>query len=373
MMINRLADLMRQNSSVDTMVQPVRPASPIASRDFDAGAVVRAMVTAALPGGLFDVQIHDRAFVLRLPYKAEPGDELQLIVTSREPKLTFALARRDDVNAHPTRLSETAHFVTTLLRSNDKLPLAEAALARAPLLSGAGASTANIAVSLRQALTHSGIFYEAHQAEWVAGTRPLADLLQEPQARLSPLPENSERRPNEVATARFNPAAPLEALAERRPNEALAGRPNPAVPVEALVEFRPDEILSPRLIEPVHREALAIVKQQLDTLDTRHLAWNGVVWPGQTMDWEVSEQTQHGLSTPEEPHWETSLRMDLPRLGGMSAVLGITPRGVSITLLAQTAETAATMTEHSAALRLALYSAGVTPLDIIVREQRDQS
>jgi len=350
------------------MVQPVRPASPIASRDFDAGAVVRAMVMTVLPGGLFDVRIHDRSFVLSLPYKAEPGDELQLIVTSREPKLTFAMAKREDVNANPTRLSETVHFVTSLLGRNDKLPLAEAALARTPLVAGAEVSTANIAVSLKQALTHSGIFYEAHQAEWVAGTRPLADLLQEPQARLNPLPENSERRPNEVITPRSNPA-PAEALAERRPNEALAPRLNPAVVVEALVEFRADEMLSPRFVEPVHREALAIVKQQLDTLDTRHLAWNGLVWPGQTMDWEVSEQTQRGQGTPEEPHWETSLRMDLPRLGGMSAVLGITPRGVSITLRAQTAATAATMNEHSAALRQALYSAGLTPLDIIVREQ----
>ena len=323
-MLNRLADLIRLRTSVDSVVQPARPATPLGSRDFEPGAIVRAQVIAALPRGLFEVRIEDRSFVLRLPYKAEPDDQLQLIVTSGEPRLKFALSERENSNATPTRLSETAHFVTSLLGRNDNLPLAAGARVRQPLFSGLEVNSRDIAVSLKQALAHSGIFYEAHQAEWVAGNRPLAELLKEPQAQLNPLPENNERRANEV--------------------------------------------LPPRSDPPVHHEALAIVKQQLDTLDTRHLAWNGEVWPGQVMDWEVSDQPQRGKRAAEEPHWQTTLRMDLPRLGGLSAGLGVTQRGVTIALRAKNAETAAAMSGHVEALRRALHAAGVTPLDIVVRK-----
>ncbi|MBV5350506.1 hypothetical protein JZU71_05155, partial [bacterium] len=36
-----------------------------------------------------------------------------------------------------------------------------------------------------QAITQSGMFYESHQAEWIEGRYQKADLLQEPQGKLS--------------------------------------------------------------------------------------------------------------------------------------------------------------------------------------------
>ena len=39
--------------------------------------------------------------------------------------------------------------------------------------------------TLAQTLAGSGLFYESHQAEWVAGRRELAQIRQEPQARLT--------------------------------------------------------------------------------------------------------------------------------------------------------------------------------------------
>ena len=43
---------------------------------------------------------------------------------------------------------------------------------------------ADLAPVLKQALTQSGVFYEAHQARWVAGQLPTEALRQEPQGRM---------------------------------------------------------------------------------------------------------------------------------------------------------------------------------------------
>ena len=42
-----------------------------------------------------------------------------------------------------------------------------------------------LAASLSKALSTSGVFYESHQSQWVLGERPVGDLLNEPQGKLS--------------------------------------------------------------------------------------------------------------------------------------------------------------------------------------------
>ncbi|MEK7737484.1 MAG: flagellar hook-length control protein FliK, partial [Pseudomonadota bacterium] len=54
-----------------------------------------------------------------------------------------------------------------------------------PLLVQAPRSGADLAPVLSKAIAQSGLFYEAHQARWVSGKLPLANLLHEPQGRLS--------------------------------------------------------------------------------------------------------------------------------------------------------------------------------------------
>ncbi|HIH2693465.1 TPA: flagellar hook-length control protein FliK, partial [Burkholderia cenocepacia] len=64
--------------------------------------------------------------------------------------------------------------------------------ARAPAASGpatpASAQASSAAAArdaLAQAVSESGLFYESHLAQWLAGQRPLAALMREPQARLA--------------------------------------------------------------------------------------------------------------------------------------------------------------------------------------------
>jgi len=304
------------------------------------GDHVRALVEAALPDGAFRVAIRNQTFLLRLPFQARAGDTLQLRVMAREPQIKFALVTQEDAPGLATSLSETARFITALLDESEKLPLAWTAHADIPLLAGVPRDSAQIAAALRNALAHSGIFYEAHQAQWIAGERSLGTLMLEPQARFEPLRKIKL------------PALPVR-----------AGDADSAIAVA-------DD--TPRLPElPVHRDALAIIKQQLDTLESRHVAWHGVIWHGQPLDWEVAEDPPHAPQSADEPAWRTRLRLTLPRLGKIDAVLMVAARGVSITLHAADADTLSALTGQRAKLQQSLRDAGVTPLGIIVR--RDES
>lgn len=341
MLLNRLSDLVRLRTSANTQVPPVSGPNMAALSDLMPGDTVRAQIEAAMPEGTFRVAIRNQPFILRLPFKAQAGDTLQLSVVTREPQIKFAFLMREDTPGVATNLSETARFITTLLGETEKLPLTSIARTGAPLLAGLPGDSIETASALHNALTQSGMFYEAHQAQWIAGERALAALMREPQARLAPLrPGNASAWPVDAEDAITSAGASVDA-------------PPPL----------------PEL--PVHRDALTIIKQQLDTLETRHIAWNGMIWHDQPLDWEVAEEPHDTPEIADEHRWRTRLRLSLPRLGRIDATMLVAARGVAITLHAATTETAAALTDHRAKLQQSLVDAGVTPLGITVR--RDEA
>jgi hypothetical protein len=309
--------------------------------DLMAGDQVRALVEAALPDGTFRVAIRRQPFQLRLPFQARAGDTLQLRVVAREPQMKFALVAEHDIPEPTATLSETARFVTALLDESEKLPRTSLVRGGAPLLADLPHDSAETAATLRDALAHSGIFYEAHLAQWVAGERTIATLMREPQARLAPL-RNSR----------------AAALAERTDD----GEQSVALVTDA----------TPRLPElPVHRDALTIIKQQLDTFESRQIVWHGMIWHGQPLDWDVAGRPPDAPQSADTPPWRTRLRLTLPRLGRVDATLLVAAQGVAITLHAAAAGTASALAEARAKLQQSLRDAGVVPLGITVR--RDES
>jgi hypothetical protein len=334
-MLNRLSDLVRLRTFANEQVQPVPRVDMDALRDLLPGDYVRAQIEAVLPDGTFRVAIRNQALLLRLPVQAQAGDRLQLSVVAREPHLKFALVMEDDPAALSTSLSETARFITALLDESDKLPHTPAARAGAPLLAGFPGDSAQTATVLRNALTHSGMFYEAHLAQWVAGERTLVELMREPQTRLAPL-----RTARRVALP--------DGRDEAEPSVIIDGTPH-----------------LPEL--PVHRDALTMIKQQLDTLESRHVAWHGMIWHGQPLDWEVTEEPSASPQSAEAAPWRTRLRLKLPHLGAIDATLLVAARGVTITLQADDTKTLAALTDQRADLQKSLREAGVTPLGITVR------
>jgi hypothetical protein len=78
---------------------------------------------------------------------------------------------------------------------------------------------------LKQAIVQSGMFYEAHQAEWVEGRYSKAQLLQEPQGRLPPTTTPAQQ--GATAQQGLMPAARSENAAARNSGEpAAAARPS---------------------------------------------------------------------------------------------------------------------------------------------------
>ena len=341
-MLNRLADLVRLRTYANSLVQPISPVSLKALPELLLGDEVRGQIAAALPDGTFRVVVKDQSFLLRLPFAAQAGDVLQLHVVGREPTLRFAVAAPAESPALAANLSETARFITALLGETAKLPLTTLAAAGTPLLAAPPGERAQIIAELRQALANSGLFYESHQAQWAAGDRPLAALLQEPQAQLPPL----------RAAAAFDAPADISDRSDDLGNGA------PGLP------RLPELPHLPQL--PVHRDTLNVVRHQLDTLDTRQVVWNGMIWPDQPIEWEINGRASPTPEAPEEQPWGTRLRLTLPRLGAIDATLQIAARGVTIKLHAASGEAAATLTEHQAELQHALRRAGVTPLSISV-------
>ena len=183
-----------------------------------------------------------------------------------------------------------------------------------------------------QAISSSGLFYEFHLAQWVAGKRLLTSLLLEPQGRLS---ENLSQSPGTASP----PASPGGEL-------RLPAHPH-------------QDYLNP--LHPMHRDTQALLRQQLDVLENGHLQWQGEIWPGQTIEWDTVREKMdepEGGSTTRYPVWKTSVRLSLPNLGFISAVLRLDESGVEVRLVA--AESSAAILRAGAGHLVAgLDSAGI--------------
>ncbi|MDN5939641.1 MAG: hypothetical protein L0H83_13400, partial [Salinisphaera sp.] len=134
---------------------------------------------------------NEQALHMRLPAGIRPGDVLNLIFVSREPQPAFTLTADPPPMGVSSLLSETGRFIDSLLHRTifpgnpATLPATSFHL---PLLAASPADGADLARGLASALGRSGLFYESHLAQWAAGARSLAELLLEPQARLSAAP-----------------------------------------------------------------------------------------------------------------------------------------------------------------------------------------
>jgi hypothetical protein len=323
-MLNRLADLVRLRAYSDLLVQPVGRISSTTLRDLAPGTPVIAYIELARADGTVRAAINGQNIELRLPFAARPGDNIALRVATQQPQLAFTLEPDGDPPAQLPQLSDTARFITALLAESDKLPVTKTATTGTPLLDNATHDARAIANALKTALADSGMFYEAHQAQWVADARPLAALLREPQSRLRPL----------------EPRDPVRDSATTKD--------------------------APQLKElPVHRDALNVIRQQLQTLETHQVVWQGVLWPGQTIEWQVGEEAPDRAAPADDEHeWRSRVRMALPRLGGIDATLVVSSRGVRINLRADSEDGAHLLEANRRELRTALADAGVTPLGV---------
>lgn len=385
------------------------------------GEFVSVYVLNNLPNGRYHVLVKDQLLDLNLPNNAEPGEVMELKVERNDGRLQFSIPNQTPANSGPTSvsLSPTARLLTETLQSTQTQEPAH--LTGTQPLSEAEPQAAPLAENLRQTIRDSGLFYESHQQQWVQGQKPLADLLREPQAQLGQTNQtlvdakttaltqdtiNSVLQGLERADIEQLPEN-LRDLARNLKAGAATGLPTATMgelPVSGstTVTDSPSQRLQQRLeslgvlqtakslispqgldtdsksssVNDVARmmarpEVQHMVQQQLQALETHHLMWQGPVWPGQNMDWEIvgrREQDGGGSNSDDPTHWTTRLALDLPNLGRVVARLQLHQGQVSLKFMAENADTVAAMRSNQDRLQGQFSSAQLTLTGAIISQ-----
>ena len=300
------------------------------------GQAVTAQIQEQLPDGRFKVLVAGHSLAMQLPAGTQAGQSASLVYIGPEPQLSFALMETPGKGSYTSIMSSAGRLVSSLLLGTPTDPLRTANTA--PVLTAMPMTGAEIESGLRQALSQSGLFYESHQAQWVAGDHPLEQLLKEPQGRLSP-----------------QLTGQASALARSSSDTAPATMPGMASQSDAATaasrQTSAQEI-------PAHPDTLSIIQQQLSVLENGQILWQGQIWPGQTMDWEI---TEHSADSPDQQQsgWDTRLSLDMAVLGPVDARLRIEQGKVAITLQADSDDAASMMRQRSPELIGALDTAGL--------------
>ncbi len=322
--------------------------------DFTPGQRIVANLQAPRADNTYQARVDGREVTLALPQTVKAGDTLELVVSHVTAQAVFATLAQPAADAAVSTarlpaLSQAGRLIGFLLTGQ---PAAAAASLNGgePLLAAppqdAGASAA-LAARLGSAVGQSGLFYESHQARWLAGQVDTAALQQEPQGRIASRPAITGEPPGAASPA-------------------PAGSPESAVSPAATTARAAAEPAA-----PIPERLLPLVHQQLDAIATHQITWQGQVWPGQTMEWEI-EDPQQERGNPDdtaEPYWNTTLRLSLPSLGGVEAKLHLTPAGVAVRLIADSEATRSALDAARQRLADALDAANV-PLTGLVAERR---
>jgi hypothetical protein len=351
-----------------------------------------------LPDGSFNAVVAGRQMTLALNTSAKPGDTLELEVTQTTPRAVFARVLNTEAvqqgagnaSAQPT-LSSAGRLISFLLTGQPAPPPASLAGNR-PLLPAPPATpgqAAQLVPLLRQAVGQSGLFYESHQVRWVLGKLDTAALLGEPQGQQSAQAGTAQGAPAAAGAGTPRSAVPLGTPAGAAPqDEGAAPRASPeavrvaaagasaagtnTAELDAAIERSAarGSVPEPQAVraQPIPERLLPVVHQQLDALATQHYVWHGQAWPGQAIEWEIEDPQGEGSGEDEasERGWNTTLRLHLPRLGGVEAQLHLTPAGVALRLRADDDATIVALDAGGAGLASALEAANLKLTGLVV-------
>ncbi len=298
------------------------------------GQSVTATVLARLGPNLVLADIDGQRLHLALPARVSVGEQVSLRLLRHEPQPAFELLSRAPASPNsPAALSQGAQIIQTVLagstgsRRGPSAPLASST----PLLPAVPAQEApaeaeRLATALRAAIAESGLFYESHLAAWTQGRRALLELQREPQAGW------------------HAPAADAAA------GQGIAAHGDAARTAAAAL---PDE-------------APAMLRQQIDTLENRQVAWQGPVWPNQNASLTITEEAPPPGHETEAPPWRTSLALALPHLGDIRAELVARGATLSISIACDNTESARVLDSGLDGLDKGLRAAGLEPIALKV-------
>lgn len=362
-------------------VSPVRPVAEIPADlpDLKTGQAFRAQIQEVLPENTYKALVAGKSLTLSLAAGAKAGDTLDLVVVDRTPRMIVAQQANStagvngEMSAEPyqnTTLSRTGQLLMSLLAREGASATPAALNAGRPLVADMPVDAADLAqqlpVRLAQAVTSSGLFYEAHQVQWALGQRTSASLLAEPQGKHSAVLNNTPEQPTGAeksalagrqGDANASPLALLRTLFGVASGNEAAGN---AHADNATTQGVAANALDARAAFAVPDDLRPLLQQQLEAAATHRLAWHGEVWPEQTMRWEIERDVPQAEVTGEAPDtWHTSLHLALPRLGEIDAQVKVVGNQVHLNL-AMSAAVASDLVQALPLLQQALADAGLT-------------
>lgn len=325
----RLTALLRSVVPASAAVTPIPDELPA----YQPGERFTARIVEQLANGTVKAQVAGQVHTIALPQPARVGDQIGLRYIGRQGDAVIANVDMPDSGMPdvPTRISPAAKFISSILAAGAPPPArlgGQSALIE-PRSTGIRGEppvlpqTTHIAAALSDAIEYSGLFYEAHQAQWVAGERPRQALLREPQAAFQQAavppapppvasPSDSKERPADAV-----PEAKVQARAERAEAQTGGTTEQAASPASAMTMDA----------EAMPSELRQLLHQQLGGLAQQHFTWIGQAWPGQSVQIEIDgEEASGGGSADDEAHalrWNSRLVMHLPILGELQAQLSI--------------------------------------------------
>ena len=314
-------------------ITPTPDATQSNTPPFILGQKYMAQVGERLPNGHSVVNVAGKWLQMQMPASVNSGDMLELTLIDQAPRLKFLLQNNIPGSNNPTTLSQMGKFITQLL--NQPTPSATKITHQTvPLLPAPPATHAEkayLSSQLQQTLSTSGLFYESHLAQWLHGGRSLQQLRQEPQGRL---PTSASISVNISATAT---------------DSASSVTPQATA-----------------LVQQLHTLETALV-QQLHTLETGTIQWRGEIWPGQIVEWDITEHPENqgkeqdnDEKTGKSGRWRTHIHLQLPNLGKITATLMIEPQGMRIQLDTDSDEITRQLKKEQMTLASAMQTTGLS-------------
>ena len=308
------------------------------------------------------VEVAGRSLALHLPGQWTVGERLQLLYLGGAVRPAFLLT---GTAPHPVTdhlvLSNVAQSLLDLPRS------AETGGIRGlrPLLAGPPIAGGQIAQTLQQSVTQSGLFYESHLVAWVQGKIPLQNLQGEPQnAALPRVVPKGLSTPHEVTTP---PSATNQAPARILPDRATG-----AMTYMQIAELG-KTVANHALVQP-SADLASLVGRQVQVLNQQQITWSGPVWPGQCMQWTVSRREERARDHARPPamameavapHWDSTLTLHMPHLGNIQAKLRLHQDILSLSIKA---DQVAPLRAHWKDLETALQALGLCIRQHEIRE-----
>lgn len=316
-----------------------------------AGQQLKGEVLAVRGGGRFMVQVADQMLEFSLPKGMRTGDRLTLFFITSDPRQTFLVTRFGLPG--DSRVSETGRWLSGFLgTSSETVPAREALGLLRILLGGPPDDAAHVGATLQRGLRESGLFYESHLARWFGGEYALEDILREPQGQLSRLKQHgTSAMPAGGGQAPEPPPADLKNTSLKAMEAAFHSAGNITVH---------DEV--------VDQSSRAVVRQQLEMLQSGQIVMHGELFGGQPFEWSVNErETRRNAVGSQERSWDTVLRVDLPHLGSITARVTLDGLRVAVEFRASDVSSVGVLENGRGGLEDQLQAAGLETGEIGVR------